>query len=90
MKNVAVIGYGVVKKRDLTGSSVSVTGADLAEVPVTNAAQALAGKAAGVNIVSQNGAPGAEVNITVRGGTSITLSLLHLSILLMASSRKMV
>ena len=63
-----------MKKRDLTGSSVSVTGADLAEVPVTNAAQALAGKAAGVNIVSQNGAPGAEVNITVRGGTSITQS----------------
>ena len=62
LEEVVVIGYGVVKKRDLTGSSVSVTGADLAEVPVTNAAQALAGKAAGVNIVSQNGAPGAEVN----------------------------
>ena len=74
LEEVVVIGYGVVKKRDLTGSSVSVTGADLAEVPVTNAAQALAGKAAGVNIVSQNGAPGAEVNITVRGGTSITQS----------------
>ena len=74
LEEVVVIGYGVVKKRDLTGSSVSVTGTDLAEVPVTNAAQALAGKAAGVNIVSQNGAPGAEVNITVRGGTSITQS----------------
>ena len=52
LEEVVVIGYGVVKKRDLTGSSVSVTGADLAEVPVTNAAQALAGKAAGVNIVN--------------------------------------
>jgi TonB-linked SusC/RagA family outer membrane protein len=74
LDEVVVIGYGVVKKRDLTGSSVSVSGADLAEIPVTNAAQALAGKAAGVNIVSQNGAPGADVNITVRGGTSITQS----------------
>jgi len=74
LDEVVVIGYGTVKKRDLTGSSVSVTGNDLAEVPVSNAAQALAGKAAGVNIVSQSGAPGADVNITVRGGTSITQS----------------
>lgn len=74
LDEVVVIGYGVVKKRDLTGSSVSVSGAELAEIPATNAAQALAGKAAGVSIVSQNGAPGAEVNITVRGGTSITQS----------------
>lgn len=74
LDEVVVIGYGVVKKRDLTGSSVSVTGSDLATIPVTNAAQALAGKAAGVNIVSQSGAPGSDVNITVRGGTSITQS----------------
>src|SRR5574344_2485601 len=74
LDEVVVIVYGTVKKRDLTGSSVSVTGNDLAEVPVSNAAQALAGKAAGVNIVSQSGAPGADVNITVRGGTSITQS----------------
>ena len=47
-------------------------GSGISVYPSTNAAQALAGKAAGVNIVSQNGAPGAEVNITVRGGTSIT------------------
>lgn len=40
--------------------------------PVSTAAQALAGKAAGVNIVQQSGAPGSEINITVRGGTSIT------------------
>lgn len=74
LDEVVVIGYGVVKKRDLTGASVSVSGNDLAQVPVSNAAEALAGKAAGVNIISQSGAPGADVNITVRGGTSITQS----------------
>ncbi|MBR1577862.1 MAG: TonB-dependent receptor [Bacteroidales bacterium] len=68
------IGYAKVKRKDLTGSSVSVTGNDLAQVPVTTAAQALTGKAAGVNITTQSGAPGAEINITVRGGNSITQS----------------
>lgn len=41
-------------------------------MPVTTAAQALSGKAAGVNVVQQSGAPGADIQITVRGGTSIT------------------
>ncbi|MCI6617763.1 MAG: TonB-dependent receptor [Prevotella sp.] len=74
LNEVVAIGYAKVKRKDLTGASVSVTGSDLASVPATNAAQALAGKAAGVSIVSQNGAPGASLNITVRGGTSITQS----------------
>lgn len=56
----------------MTGSSVSVGANDLKMSPVSTAAQALAGKAAGVNIVQQSGAPGSEINITVRGGTSIT------------------
>ena len=68
------IGYAKVKRKDLTGSSVSVTGDELAQIPVTTAAQALTGKAAGVSVVTQSGAPGASVNITVRGGTSITQS----------------
>ena len=72
LDEVVAIGYAKVRRKDLTGSSVSVSGQDLQMVPVTTAAQALAGKAAGVNIVSQSGAPGAEINITVRGGTSIT------------------
>lgn len=68
------IGYGTVRKKDLTGSVSQVSGKELAEAPVVSAAQALAGKAAGVNIVSQSGAPGAGVNVTVRGGASITQS----------------
>ena len=72
LEEVVAIGYAKVKRKDLTGSSVSVSSDDLKMAPVTTAAQALAGKAAGVNIVQQSGAPGAEVNITVRGGTSIT------------------
>lgn len=72
LDELVVIGYGTVRKKDLTGSTVSVRGSDIANVPVTTAAQALAGKAAGVNVIQQSGAPGANVQITVRGGTSIT------------------
>ncbi len=74
MEEVVAIGYAKVKRKDLTGSSVSVMGDDLKNIPVTTAAQALTGKAAGVNIVTQSGAPGADINITVRGGSSITQS----------------
>ncbi len=72
LEEVVAIGYAKVKRKDLTGSSVSVGSQELAMAPVTTAAQALAGKAAGVNVVQQSGAPGADVHITVRGGTSIT------------------
>ncbi len=74
LEEAVSIGYAKVKRKDLTGSSVSVSGSDLTQIPVTTAAQALSGKAAGLNIVSQNGAPGADINITVRGGNSITQS----------------
>lgn len=72
LDEVVAIGYGTVKKKDLTGAVSSVSGSELAKVPVTTAAAALQGKAAGVNIVSQNGAPGASMNVTVRGGASLT------------------
>lgn len=74
LEEAVSIGYAKVKRKDLTGSSVSVSGGDLAQIPVTTAAQALTGKAAGVNIITQSGAPGADINITVRGGNSITQS----------------
>ena len=74
LDEVVAIGYAKVKRRDLTGAVSSVSGGDLAAVPVMTAAQALQGKAAGVNIVSSSGAPGAGVEVTVRGGTSITQS----------------
>lgn len=72
LDELVVIGYGTAKKRDLTGAVSSVSGKDIRSVPVTTAAQAITGKVAGVNVVTQSGAPGASINITVRGGTSIT------------------
>ena len=72
LDEVVAIGYAKVKRKDLTAASVSVGGDELKAVPVTTAAQALTGKAAGVNVITQSGAPGASINITVRGGTSIT------------------
>ena len=72
LDEVVAIGYGTVKKKDLTGAVSSVSGSELAKVPVTSAAAALQGKAAGLNIVSQSAAPGAKMNVTVRGGTSLT------------------
>jgi TonB-linked SusC/RagA family outer membrane protein len=74
LDEIVVIGYGSAKKKDLTGSTVSVGGGKIANIPVTTAAQALTGKAAGVTVVTQSGAPGADINILVRGGTSITQS----------------
>ena len=72
LNEVVVIGYGTVKRRDLTGAVASVSGKDIAATPVPNVAQAMQGKLPGVNITSQDGRPGAGVNIRVRGGTSIS------------------
>jgi radical SAM protein with 4Fe4S-binding SPASM domain len=74
MEEVVAIGYAKVKRKDLTGAISSVGGKELANVPVTTAMQALQGKAAGVNIVTESGAPGAGANITIRGGMSLTQS----------------
>jgi len=74
IEEVVVIGYGKVKKSDLTGSVSSVSAKDLAATPAMNALQALQGRAAGLNIVTAGGAPGAGANVTVRGGSSITQS----------------
>ncbi|MFY1045798.1 SusC/RagA family TonB-linked outer membrane protein [Chryseobacterium sp. GP-SGM7] len=72
IEEVVVIGYGKVKKSDLTGSVASVSAKDLAATPAMNALQALQGRAAGLNIVTAGGAPGAGANVTIRGGASIT------------------
>ena len=74
LDDVVVIGYQTVKRRDLTGSVASVTGKDIATVPVANVAQAMQGKLAGVQVTSQDGRPGATMSIRVRGGGSITQS----------------
>lgn len=74
LNDVVVIGYGTVKRKDLTGAVSSVTGKEIAAVPVTNTAQALAGKLPGVSVTSQDGRPDADISIRVRGGGSVSQS----------------
>ena len=74
LEDVVVIGYGTMKRKDLTGAVASVTGDKLAANPVTNVALALQGQLPGVSVVSQDGRPGASMAIRVRGGGSITQS----------------
>ena len=74
LEDVVVIGYGTMKRKDLTGSVASVTGDKLAANPVSNVAEALQGQLPGVNVISQDGRPGATMSIRVRGGGSITQS----------------
>lgn len=72
LEEVVVIGYGSVKKKDLTGSVATVSSDVLAAVPVASATEALQGKMAGVQITTTEGSPDAEMKIRVRGGGSIT------------------
>lgn len=74
LDEVVVIGYGTVKRRDLTGAIASVKGEEIAANPVSNVAQALQGRLPGVNVISQDGRPGATISVRVRGGGSITQS----------------
>ena len=67
LDEVVVIGYGTVKRRDLTGSVASVTGEKLAANPVANVAQALQGQLPGVSVTSQDGRPATD---TLRGSSS--------------------
>ena len=72
LEEVVAIGYGTVRKKDITGSVASVKGEDLAAIPVASAAEAITGKLAGVQVLSTEGSPDAEMRIRVRGGGSIT------------------
>jgi TonB-dependent starch-binding outer membrane protein SusC len=72
LDEVVVVGYGEVKKRDLTGSVLSVKGEELTKVPSTNVMESVQGKLPGVDITKSNGAAGAKINVTVRGNRSIT------------------
>lgn len=72
LDEVVVIGYGTVKKRDLTGSVSSVSDKQLKDVPVASAAEAITGRMAGVNVSMAEGSPDADIRIRVRGGTSVS------------------
>lgn len=71
LEETIVIGYGTVKKKDLTGSVSSVNSDKLRETIATNVDQMLQGKVAGVQITANSGAPGAASSIRVRGASSI-------------------
>ena len=74
LEEVVVIGYGSVKKKDITGSVATVDAEALVGVPVASAVEAMQGKLAGVQITTTEGSPDAEMKIRVRGGGSITQS----------------
>lgn len=72
--DVVVIGYGTVKRKDLTGSVSSVKSDELLKTPTNDISQALAGRIAGLQVQSSDGAPGSSISIRVRGGISISQS----------------
>lgn len=74
LDELVVIGYGTVRRGDVTTAVSSVSTEDLMERPIISAAQAIQGKAAGVQVVQPSGLPGAGMVVRVRGNTSITAS----------------
>lgn len=69
LNEAVVVGYGTVKRKDLTGSVAKVDIAEMNSAPVATLDQALAGRIAGVNIIAADGAPGAQAQVTIRGGS---------------------
>src|SRR5690606_7354140 len=71
LDEVVVVGYGSVKKSDLTGSVASVKSKEIAAFPTANVMQSLSGRASGVQVKQNTGAPGGGVSIRIRGTNSI-------------------
>ncbi|MDF7810620.1 TonB-dependent receptor [Hymenobacter sp. YC55] len=74
LADVVVVGYGTQKKSQTTGAISSVTSKEIAELPVTNARQALQGRAAGVDVIQSGSEPGGGVTVRIRGRRSINAS----------------
>jgi iron complex outermembrane receptor protein len=74
LNEVVVIGYGTQKKKDLSGSIANVTSKDFQKGVITTPEQLIAGKVAGVSVVSNSGAPGSGSTIRIRGGASLSAS----------------
>jgi len=66
------VGYGTVRKKDLTGAVSSITADVIAAAPVSSALEAIQGRLPGITIASTEGSPDAQMNVRVRGGASIT------------------
>lgn len=71
LDEVVVVGYGLVKKSDLTGSVGKVKSEDIQKMPVSSVEQALQGKVSGMQITTNSGAPGGGATVRIRGGNSI-------------------
>ncbi|WP_308991075.1 TonB-dependent receptor [Mariniflexile litorale] len=71
LDEVVVVGYGSVKKSDLTGSVASISASELNSSPITSMEQGLQGRIAGVQITNNSGAPGGGISVKIRGTTSI-------------------
>ena len=74
LNEIVVVGYGTQKKSQTTGAISSVTSKEIAELPVTNARQALQGRAAGVDVIQSGSQPGGGVTVRIRGRRSINAS----------------
>ena len=74
LDEVVVVGYGTMKKKDLTGAVASVKTDDIAQVAAPDALQAMQAKVPGVDLISGDGQAGSAVSITLRGNRSITAS----------------
>lgn len=74
LSEVVVVGYGTQKKSQMTGAISSVSAKEIAELPVTNARQALQGRAAGVDVTQAGSKPGAGPQIRIRGRRSFNAS----------------
>ena len=72
LDDIVVVGYGAVKKQDLTGSVAQVNITDMQKAPVKSFDDALAGRVAGVEVSSNEGQPGISNNIVIRGNNSVT------------------
>ncbi len=74
LDEVVVVGYGTQKKSQLTGAISSVSAKEIQELPITNARQALQGRAAGVDVIQTGSRPGQGVTVRIRARRSITAS----------------
>lgn len=71
LDEVIVVGYGTMKKSDLTGAVSSVKTSDIQQTPMTSIDQGLVGRASGVQVIQTSGMPGAVASIRVRGSSSL-------------------
>lgn len=71
LDDFVVIGYGTMKRSDITGSVVSIGADDLKKTVITSADQALQGRAAGVQVTQNSGSPGGGISVSIRGTNSL-------------------